>query len=206
VTALQARTLQPSPAMVLQPSLAMALLAALCLPAAVIAAEGGSSAPVPQSALHACAIIAAATERLACYDQLSGRTAPSGNAPLAATPPSVAPALGSAAAATAPSVTSAAAATGTPSAIAAPESFGLYSAEHPAPPPASRSFTARVEALGGSASGHMTVALEGGALWELDEGDPLLAVGDTVNIRRAALGSFIMETPSKRIHRVHRLR
>jgi hypothetical protein len=172
VTALQAWTRQPSPA--------MALLAALCLPAAVIATDAGSSAAVPQSALHACAIIAAATERLACYDRLSGRTAPS--------------------------VTSAAAATAIPPAIAAPESFGLYSAEHPAPPRTSRSFTARVEAVGGSASGHMTVALEGGAVWELDEGDPLLAVGDTVNISRAALGSFIMETPSKRIHRVHRLR
>jgi hypothetical protein len=191
VTALQARTLQPSPAMVLRPSLAMALLAALCLPGTVIAADAGSSAPVPQSALHACAIIAAATERLACYDQLSGRTAPGGSAPLVATPPPVAPAL---------------AATATPPAIAAPGSFGLYFAEHPAPPPASRSLAARVAALGGSASGHMTVALEGGALWELDEADPLLAVGDTVHISRAALGSFIMETPSKRIHRVHRLR
>jgi hypothetical protein len=51
----------------------------------------------------------------------------------------------------------------------------------------------------------MTVTLEGGQLWELDEGDPLLTVGDTVDIRRAALGSFMMETPSKRTHRVRRL-
>ena len=52
----------------------------------------------------------------------------------------------------------------------------------------------------------MTVALEGGAVWELDDGaDPLLAAGDRVTIHRAALGSFLMETPAKRTHRVHRL-
>jgi hypothetical protein len=52
----------------------------------------------------------------------------------------------------------------------------------------------------------MTVTLEGGQLWELDDADPLLAVGETVSISRAALGSFLMETSTKRTHRVRRLR
>ncbi len=59
------------------------------------------------------------------------------------------------------------------------ETFGLYEAEHPKPPPAAPSLEARVVALGKSANGHMTVSLEGGAVWELDDSDPLLAVGET---------------------------
>ena len=49
------------------------------------------------------------------------------------------------------------------------------------------------------------MTLDNGALWELDDSDPLLAVGDVVTIRRAALESFILETPSKRRHRALRL-
>ena len=44
----------------------------------------------------------------------------------------------------------------------------------------------------------MTVTLDGGALWELvDDSDPLLAVGDTVTITRAALGSYLMQHPDE---------
>jgi hypothetical protein len=49
------------------------------------------------------------------------------------------------------------------------------------------------------------VLLDGDALWELDEADPLLAVGDVVTITRAALGSYLMQTPTRRLHRVRRL-
>jgi hypothetical protein len=59
--------------------------------------------------------------------------------------------------------------------------------------------------VGKSASGRMTVTLEGGALWELEDSDPLLAVGDAVTITRASLGSYLLHTPSHRTHRVHRL-
>jgi hypothetical protein len=52
----------------------------------------------------------------------------------------------------------------------------------------------------------MTVSLEGGAVWELADPDPLLTVGETVTITRAALGSYLMHTASKRSHRVRRLR
>ena len=52
----------------------------------------------------------------------------------------------------------------------------------------------------------MTVLLEGGALWELDDADPLLAAGETVTITRAVLGSYMLHTPSHRSHRARRLR
>ena len=61
-------------------------------------------------------------------------------------------------------------------------------------------------ALGNTASGRMTVTLEGGAVWELDDSDPLLAVGESVTITRASFGSYMMHTPSKRTHRARRLR
>jgi hypothetical protein len=67
------------------------------------------------------------------------------------------------------------------------------------------SLEAPIAAVGKSASGHMTISVEGGAVWELDEPDPLLRVGDVVSITRAALGSYILYTPSRRTHRVRRL-
>jgi hypothetical protein len=57
-----------------------------------------------------------------------------------------------------------------------------------------------------SANGHATVQFEGGEVWELDDPDPVLAPGDSVTITRAAFGSFLLTTPSRRTHRVHRVR
>jgi hypothetical protein len=189
------------------------------LPLLTVAATGLAAADTPaaplQNGLRACAAIAAAAERLACYDQLSGRSAPAASAAAGPGAAQLAPAsapAGPSAAATAaapPAPTAAAAAPAAPTPAvpvpAPPQSFGLYAAEHPAPPPAAKSLTARVASLGHSASGRQTVALEDGQLWELDDGDPLLAVGDTVTIRRASLGSFMIETPSRREHRARRL-
>ena len=178
--------------------------AALVLPAAALAAGGDPSTPVPQSALHACAVIVTDAARLACYDQLSGRTSGDRSAPGAAAAASAPTASAPAAATTAAATT--AAATTTAAAPAAPAaSFGNYAVEHPTPPQAT-SLQARVVGLGQSPAGRMTVSLQGGAVWELEDShDPLLAAGDIVNIRRAALGSFIMDTPAKRTHRVRRL-
>ena len=179
------------------PPLALVSLATLGL-AAAVAPVPGPAAPSP---LQACASIAVDAERLACYDGLAGR-ALSGAAPQA---PKAAPPPAMSAAATSPSATAPpAAAARAPSAAA---TFGNYAAEHPKiSVAADPSLAARVTALGNSASGRMTVLLEGGALWELDDGDPLLAVGDTVTIKRATFGSFIMNTSSHRSHRVRRLR
>jgi len=167
-------------------------LRALSLLAWAVAA---GAAPAPAT-MQDCAALASDAERLACYDRLAGHAAVPAPAakPGTATPAPAAPA-------TAPALAPAAAAE------SAKSTFGLYEAEHPKPPPAASvpSMTARVLALGQDSRGRRTVALEGHQLWELDVDDPLLAVGDVVTIRRATFGSFLLTTPSKRVHRARRL-
>jgi hypothetical protein len=43
-------------------------------------------------------------------------------------------------------------------------------------------------------------------MWQLAGSDALLASGDSVTIKRAAFGSYILTTPAGRTHRVRRLR
>jgi len=134
-------------------------------------------------------------------------------APVAASPtavPAAAPvAAGAAAAGTGATAVAAAAAPGAAPATAAKSStsakgaednFGMYAAEHPAPPPSAKSLTAKVTSVSGA-----VVQLEGGQTWRIDDSDPLLKAGDVVTISRASLGSFILVTPSKRSHRAKRL-
>ena len=170
-----------------------------------------AAAPAPAAGggedLHACAVIAADTARLACYDRLAGREA----AEAPAAPPSAAsvpasPATTPAAPKAPPAQVSGAATPTAAAAAPAAQSFGLYAAEHPRPPPVAKSTVNRVVELGTAADGRMTVTLEGGQVWELlDDADPLLAAGDAVTIARATFGSFLMQTPTKRSHRVRRL-
>jgi hypothetical protein len=148
--------------------------------------------------LSGCAAIDEPGQRLGCYDQLAGR---------ASRPP---PSAATATAARNDSFGLPAAHPAPPPAVApvpaSPQSFGLYAAEHPLPP-ADLTLSAKVTGFGASSGGHPTVSLEGGQLWELlDEADPLLSQGQTVTIRRGSLGSFLMTTPAKRTHRVHRLK
>jgi len=191
-------------------------VAAACATVAASQAFAG-----PQEDLSACGAIADPAERLACYDRLAGRPAPAAprpsTAPSTAAAPSVpatpAPAASSAApspvaapAAAVPAAPGQAGAAPKPAAPAADSrTFGSYSAEHPAAPEVPKALTVRVTALGKTIDGRPTMTLEGGALWLLDEKDPLLAVGDTVAISRGLLGSFLMETPTKRLHHVRRI-
>lgn len=187
--------------------------------AAILAALAVSRALAgPQEDLSACGAIADPAQRLACYDRLAGRpAAPATGTPAApAVAPAAAPAAGVAAppppaapATAAPSQPAAA-----PAAAAKPQappaadarSFGAYSAEHPAAPTVPEALTAQVSALGKTIDGKPTITFEGGAVWLLDETDPLLAVGDTVTISRGVLGSFLLRTPSRRLHHVRRIR
>jgi hypothetical protein len=154
---------------------------------AALAVAPGPAASVPMAELKACAALGTPTERLTCFERLAGRA------------PAVADAPSSAAAPPSPAAP--------PSAAAPPkESFGLYQAEHPAPPKPAAAFTGKVVGLGVGANGRPTVEIEGGQLWELDRADPLLAKGDSVTINRGTLGSFLMTTPSGRIDRLRRLR
>lgn len=168
-------------------ALLLAGLGFLALPLAVVQA---AEPAVPMSVLKKCANIEDPSKRLGCYDQLAER-------PAAAT--------ASAAPSPAPAPTSPA----SPAASAPPtkQSFGLYSVEHPAPPPATESLiSAKVISLGSNSRGHSTVTLEGDQIWELDSADPVLAAGETVTVKRGTLGSFILTTAAGRLHRVHRIR
>jgi len=178
------------------------LFAPIGLTAAAFGTVHGAEPSVPMSALKKCAAIDAIAERVNCYDQLAER-------PAAFQRPASAP---STAASLPPPVSSPSTVTSAPAPAATPpaapkESFGLYAVEHPAAPPAKvTAITAKVVSLGIGASGHPIVTLEGDQVWEMDAGDPVLKNGDTVKIERALLGSFMMTTPSGRIHRLHRLR
>jgi hypothetical protein len=137
--------------------------------------------------LKACASIAGPSERLACFNQLAERaasaaTAQSGSVGVAALP-----------------------AAQPPTAVTPKKSFGLYTAEHPAPPKTEPSHTAKIVMVGMSSNGRPTVTLEGGELWELDASDPLLAEGNSVMITRGVFGSFLLTTPTGRTHRVQRI-
>lgn len=170
--------------------------APLSLGAVTVLASSARAAPasVPLSALKKCAEISALAPRLACYDQLAGREPAPAAAAAALSQQRVTPAPAAA------SVKSAAPPTPAPK-----QSFGLYSAEHPTVQRV-ESLTAKVIAIGSGSNGHPIVTLQGNQVWELDGGDPLLGVGDTVTIRRATLGSFVMTTSAGRIHRLRRIR
>jgi hypothetical protein len=87
------------------------------------------------------------------------------------------------------------------------QNFGLSAYQlHPTPagPPA---IQARIDKLiGGVGVGRPTVVLEGGQTWVFTEmlDDPRLGPGDLVTIKRGALGSFVMMTPSKHLYHVRR--
>jgi hypothetical protein len=157
-----------------------------------------SAAPIAGDLAH-CAAIAAPVARLACYDALAGRAPDRTTAADAAAPPASAAVPGSspatAAAAPAPAAND-------------KQNFGLSAYQlHPTPagPPAIQLHIEKL--IGTVGSGRPTVVLEGGQTWILTEflDDPWLGPGDLVTIKRAALGSFMMTTPSKHQYHVRRI-
>ena len=151
---------------------------------------------IPMSVLKQCAEINEPAKRLACYDQVAERK-PAVGAVLQKN----SQATKDSPAAPAPTAAAASAATTPPK-----ESFGLYTAEHPAAPKVEALITGKVISIGISSSGRSTVTLEGDQVWELDSADPVLKNGDAVTVKRGTLGSFILTTPAGRLHRAHRVR
>ena len=190
----------------------------LALSAAILAAcaAGGALADDPNG-LTQCSSITNTAERLACYDRLAGRA--SAKAP-PSSPAAAAPAAASAAAPAAAPVNAApvaaapAAATPMPAAASTAHDFGLSKVQKEradgaasSSPAEIKSITARVAGFRKGPSGRPRVLFDNGQTWEYEEdGDYLLAVGDSVTIRRASLGSFLLVTPSKLVHRVRRIR
>lgn len=151
--------------------------------------------------MESCAQISTPSDRLACYDRVAGkRAAPEAHArdaEKAATRGTVSrektqPASSPGSAPADPALPK--------------ETFGLYSSEHPTAPKGYPGITAAVTGITAEPGGTTLLALEGGQLWRIVGGDPLLATGDSVSIARGTFGSFILSTPSGRQHRVHRVR
>jgi hypothetical protein len=164
-------------------------MAALVLLGGVYAlgtASADTPADVLKKGLAHCAAISGPDERLACYDALASQGPASLDRAAQSARPPVPP----------PSPPAAAAESDTP------EEFGLSPAQKA--PPKTSSITARVVGFTRNKDGAVVVNLDNGQSWALDEPDPLLASGDSVTIRRATLGSFVLTTPTHRTHRAHR--
>ena len=142
------------------------------------AAESPSAVP-PE--LLACASINRNSERLACFDH---------------------------------AIAALAAGTQVSGPAASPESsFGLLSSTSSAAVKSDaaaradlESVSSTVKGFGRAQDGSLVVLLENGQSWKQSSGnDPLLRVGETVTINRAALGSFQMIMPSGRSAKVRRI-
>ena len=59
--------------------------------------------------------------------------------------------------------------------------------------------------LSSDSVGHAVIVLDSGQTWAVTDDDGWLSNGDKVVIKRAALGSFLLTSPSHRTYRVHRL-
>ena len=173
-------------------------------------AAGGSLAEDTgvHNALASCIGISSSADLLACYDKLAGRVSAPKAAPVAAAPGPAAPGPAAPASAAPASAASVAAA---PAPAAAPtvEDFGLSNVQKAASsssPPEIKSITAKVAGFGHSPNRRTQVTLDNSQVWEYqDDPDSLLSIGDSVTIKRATLGSFLLLTPSKLSHRVHRI-
>jgi len=85
------------------------------------------------------------------------------------------------------------------------QSFGMVKPPASTPPEPSR-MEAKVLEVATDARGAPVLRLDNGQSWTLDEGPAVLRVGDAIVIKRAALGSFRMTTPTGRVYQVRRLR
>jgi hypothetical protein len=183
----------------------------LALSTAILAAcaAGGALAEDPNG-LTQCSSITNTAERLACYDRLAGRASASKAQP--SSPAAAAPAAAPVSAA--PAASAPAAATPVPAGASTAKDFGLSKVQKEradgaasGSPAEIKSITAQVTGFRKGPNGRPRVLLDNGQSWEYEEdGDYLLAVGDSVTIRRASLGSFLLVTPTRLIHRVRRIR
>jgi len=198
---------------------------AALLPAVVVlvsAVPAATAAEAEQQHAGArCAAIDDASARLACYDQVFGRSTAAGVAPAAVT--GGAAAAGNAAAAGTAVAAGAAAGAGSaaPAAAAASDAtravdeFGLTEAAKRKRDPEKaketmpESISATVASVSFRPTGEVVVKLDNGQVWEQAEivtTKVRLKAGDVVTIRKAALGSYTLLTPSRMVIRVRRVR
>jgi hypothetical protein len=159
----------------------------------VAIASGAATAAPGNDDMARCAAIQAPDSRLSCYDALAHRpadkvpvtvaaSAPASPAPVAQAPTTVA-------------------------AIAAdPQNFGLNPAQTHTAELGPKSETAHISIVSSDQAGRTFVVLDSGQTWIVMDSDGRLSSGDAVTIKRAALGSFLMISPSNHSYRVRRTR
>jgi hypothetical protein len=164
-----------------------------------------------------CAAIAAIDLRVACYDALAHRpadkpsaAAKSTPAPAAAPVPLPAPVATAPAAAPVPAAAGAAPVTQAPVsavAIAAdPKTFGLTPVQKHTADLGPKSMAAHISSVSADQLGRTFVVLDEGGTWSVLDNDGRLSSGDAVTIKRGAMSSFLMFTPSNHSYWVHRIK
>jgi hypothetical protein len=171
------------------------------------------AAPVDTGELARCHAMPTRDERLDCYEALATASVPAGPtassvspaAGPAATGAPTGPAAGQPQPAFAGSIAPASSPAGSfdPD---APANFGLNRHQvepHPGAPSAVKSIVSQMTE---DRMHNITVVLDNGQTWAFIEPEPRLRPGDSVTIKRASLGSFLMLTPSRRSYRVERVK
>ena len=162
-------------------SAVLALVTGLSLSSAAISTESG---------LARCATIVEADARLACYDALAGR-ATRNNSSVPVPVPAPAPDRASAA---------------PPDPAVATGNFGLSAVQQHTADQGPTAIEARITKVIVDQSQRGYLVLDNGQTWAITEGEMLLDAGEAVTIRRAALGSFMLTSASKRSYHVRRIR
>ena len=169
------------------------------LPVLISLGFGAPLSGVAAEPSHPCSAIDDASQRLVCYDAAFGR--PAGATTVAITPT---PALAAAATATATAAVD-------PVAQQRAE-FGLSDAAKKARDPQqaaqAESITDTLAKLGQRPTGELVFNLQNGQVWLQIESDTRTRVkaGDTVTVRKGALGSFLLVGPDRVPVRVRRAR
>jgi hypothetical protein len=170
-----------------------ALRVVLPMAVAGLLPAAGAAPPTVSAEMTRCAAITAADERLACYDALICAAIAAADERLACYD---ALAKGKSSAARAASADA--------RSESADASFGAVRRKLPPKPQGPEMITAVVAKVSMDRLGTVSVSLDNGQSWTFHDPDALLSSGDAVTIRRAALGSFLMTTPSRHTYRVQR--
>jgi hypothetical protein len=170
----------------------------------VLLSAAAGAATVSSDDMSRCAGIASPGTRLACYDALAHRAPELATAPatsLSATPASVASPAPVVPLATSPAVASPAAAPPPDD----PKSFGLSAVQRHVAVVGPKEESGRIVSLAANQTGHSIIVLDSGQTWTVLDDDGFVSNGDHITIKRAALGSYLMTTPSHHTYRVHRV-